>query len=165
MPRADEVYLPSLLDRLSGVGQDGDGRPFLQKKEEWRSTLLSEVELLLNTKRASTEIPEEYRYASESILVYGIRDCTGMTFNDEASRAILRNAIERALRIFEPRLNGIRVSVELSVKEPSTREPPTKKDPSLRFIVEAVTRAQLGTEPIRFTTVLEPAQSRFLVRS
>jgi type VI secretion system protein ImpF len=150
-------YLPSLLDRLSDdepEKKQKESEPFLQSRREWEATFLAEVETLLNTKRSSREVPEEYRYCSDSVLEYGIPDCTGMSVKSPAAQNELRSAIEITLRRFEPRLSSVLVSIE----------PPSATEPVLRFEVQAIVHAEPETEPIRFETILRTDQSSLLVK-
>ena len=149
------VYYASLLDRLSSDPDAGGTEGYaLRTKREWEETLLSEIELLLNTKRGSNEVPDEYTFCSESLLVYGVPDCTGVSVRDPSGQAMLRAEIEATLRRFEPRLSSVSVLVE----------PPAETEPVLRFTVDALFRMESETEPIRFETVLHTDQTQFRVR-
>ena len=151
------LYTPSLLDRLSDDEPENkvrDPQPFLQTRREWEATLLAEVELLLNAKRAAREVPEEYRYCADSLLEYGVPDCTGMGVKSPAAQNELRAAIQTTLRRFEPRL----ISVSVTVEAPSDIEP------LLRFKVDALIRTESKPEPIRFETILQIDRSRLVVR-
>ncbi len=151
------LYTPSLLDRLSDDRPENkvrDPEPFLQNRREWEATLLAEVELLLNSKRAAREVPEEYRYCADSLLEYGVPDCTGMNVKSPAAQAELRAAIQTTLRRFEPRLTSVSVTVEA----------PSETEPLLRFKVEALVRFESKPEPIRFETILQTDRSRLVIR-
>lgn len=145
-----DLYVPSLLVRLT----DDHETPTLQNKRDWERTLLTEVELLLNTKRASEEVPEGFKYTSQSLPMYGLPDCTSMSVKDPDHQAELRRAIETALRHFEPRLTSVTVVME----------PVVENEPTLRFSIEALARREPESEPIRFETVLQTDRSQFVVR-
>jgi type VI secretion system protein ImpF len=157
-----ELFMPSLMDRLTDENPEERGResePFLQKKREWQNTLVAEIELLLNTKRAVEEVPEEFKHASESLLTYGVPISTGMSAEAPSTQEMLHSAIQAALRRFEPRLTSIVVTDETPRDE---RGRPTK-GPALRFSVEALMRMEPVDEPIRFETILETDRLHFVV--
>src|SRR5947209_19168441 len=105
-----ELIITCLMDRLNDENPDERGResePFLQNKREWKNTLVAEIELLLNTKRAVEEVPEEFKHSSESLLTYGVPISTGMSSEAPSTQEMLHSAIQAALRRFEPRLTSI----------------------------------------------------------
>ncbi len=153
---AEELYLSSLLRRLCIIPPDGqENSGVLLSKAQWKLSLLREIGSLLNTKRAAVEVPDEYRYASKSILMYGIPDCTGLSLRDPHARTLLASEIESALRRFEPRISSVRVSAES----------PSDSGLSLKFVIEAVAGMYPRTEPIEFETLVKIDHSEFVVRS
>lgn len=144
-----QAYVPSLMVRLT----DDPDVPSLESARQWKATLLSEVELLLNMKRDPGAVPEGYKLTAASIANYGLPDCTSMSVKDPQAQQDLRVAIENALRYFEPRLSNVHVSLE----------PVSETEASLRFTVEALARMEPNNEPVRFETVLEPDRAKFVV--
>jgi type VI secretion system lysozyme-like protein len=142
-------FVPSLLDRLT---ED----PEIHKEQDlshWEQRLLEEVELLLNAKRAAAEVPEEFTYTSQSLPMYGLPDCTSMNVKAPGDQKSLRRAIENALRIFEPRLSSVSVTMENALD----------REPVLRFNVRALARLDPRSEPIRFETKLQIDTGKFEV--
>jgi len=150
MAAPPDRFLPSLLERLTCDAED----PLFQNDRAWKTTLLTEIEQLLNTKRAFDEVPDSYRYTSRALPNYGLPDYTSMSVKDLANQDRLRAAIEAALRDFEPRLTSVNV----------TLEKPRDTEPALRFTIEAFARREPRNEPIRFETVLKTDSSTFVVR-
>lgn len=156
-PLSMVLYSPSLLDCLSDDEPENklrDHEPFLQNRHDWEATLLADIEQLLNTKRASREVPEEYRNCANSLLEYGVPDCTGIGVKNPAAQNELRAAIQATLLRFEPRLTSVTVTVEA----------PSDLEPILRFKVDAMLRLEPKPEPIRFETLLQTDRSRLVVR-
>ena len=145
-----------LLDRLTDDSRgtsDGSSWAVRQSRREWEESLLRDVEALLNTKRALLEVPEQYRHASSSLLQYGLPDFSSMSLHSPTDRAILRSAIETALRLFEPRLASVAVTLDAS----------KQSRPVLHFRVNALLRLTPQPEPIRFDTLLKSDSREFVV--
>jgi len=115
-----------------------------------------DLEWLLNTRAIPTKVPEEFDQVRESFYTYGLSDITSMSADDPRSRARLRNMIEAAIALFEPRLTGVQV-----IESTAT----TKEARQLRFRVEAVLRLDPVPEQVVFSTVLDVATGEYVVRS
>jgi type VI secretion system protein ImpF len=143
-------FVPSLLDRLT---EDPAIHDF-QDLRRWKQRLLEEIELLLNAKRATTEVPEAFSYTSQSLPMYGLPDCTSLNVKTPGDQKTIRQAIESALRNFEPRLSSVSVAMEES----------SERDPVLRFTVHALARLDPRSEPFPFETRLRIDSATFEVR-
>ena len=142
-------FVPSLLDRLT---EDPDLHK-AQDLHRWEERLLQDVELLLNSKRAVSEVPDSFVYTSQSLPMYGLPDCTSLNVKSSGDQKTLRQAIESALRNFEPRLSSVSVKMDEAVAG----------EPVLRFTVHALARLDPRSEPIRFETKLQIDSARFEV--
>jgi type VI secretion system protein ImpF len=142
-------FVPSLLDRLT---EDPDLHKG-QDLHQWEERLLAEVELLLNAKRAAVEVPDSFFYTAQSLPMYGLPDCTSLNVKSSGDQKSLRQAIESALRNFEPRLSSVSVTMDTA----------NDREPTLRFTVHALARLDPRSEPIRFETKLQIDSSRFEV--
>lgn len=102
---------------------------------------------LLNTRRSESDIPEAFSYTRESVAAYGIQDFTTAPMDREA----IRRAIERAVRLFEPRLSRVQVSLIES------------GDLQFSFRISAMLRMDFGLEPVVYDAELPKESRRFRV--
>lgn len=70
-----------------------------------------DLENLLNTRRTPDLIPEESVEILRSVYCYGLPDITSLPANFLYERTKLLQAIETAVKTFEGRLDGVRVSL------------------------------------------------------
>jgi type VI secretion system protein ImpF len=146
-----EAFLPSLLDRLIDHEPDVSTEPawrLVANTRELESSVLRDVEALLNTRCGLTRLPAGCPELAQSALTYGLPDFTAVAIASRDERERIRRAIQRALEAFEPRLTRIRVStVETEAGAGAGR--------SLGLRIEAMMKAY--PEPVRvmFDTTLE----------
>ena len=159
MSRIDnEVRItPSVLDRLL------DDRPD-QSQEAPASRLMNlrlhkdavrrDLEWLLNTRREASGAIEALPETSQSLATFGLPDFSGSNVFTRAGREELRKRVETAVAVFEPRLEGIRVTME-KVQE---------NDRSIRFRIEGQLRVEPAPEPVVFDTMLQVGSGEIHVR-
>lgn len=158
MPRTDNEVRVSLsvLDRLidyePDVSREAPGsrartlrllKQFVRRDLEW----------LLNTRR-TPDLPPGLEEVSRSVLAYGLPDFTARSVKSYSDRERLLGEIEEAIRVFEPRLEGVSVHLEES----------GGKESGLRFRIEARLRVDPAPEPVSFDTFLKPGVGQFEVR-
>lgn len=157
--RQDQPLVPSVLDRLL------DDEPDNQKEvERSRNVVLRDIkqairrdlENLLNTRCRSVPYPPELEELERSLANYGIPDFTVIGMGSRSARDKMRQTVEEAIRLFEPRFKTVRV-VLLKNDERSDR--------TLRFRIEALMFAEPAPEPIVFDSQLEPATGDIDVKS
>jgi type VI secretion system protein ImpF len=104
-----------------------------------------DLENLLNTRSPSEPLPETRGETSRSIYNYGVPDITelGQNFLYEKDRLLAE--IERAVRLFEPRLDAVKVAIL----------PSTGSTRTLRFVIEGMLRIDPAPEHIVFDAALE----------
>src|SRR5690242_12370815 len=137
----------SLLDRLIDLSPKSTAEPPLSSWEyarEMKSSVLRDLSALLNTRRAEEDFDPEYEQATNSLLTFGITDCTASDLTARLDREQVRCSIERAIRQFEPRLARVKVSLQ----------EPDPLQPVLRFQIDALLRLGSGTEPVLFDAAL-----------
>ncbi len=148
---------PSVLDRLL------DDRPEeTREAPASRQTSLKllkdavrrDLEWLLNTRREPEGLLEELPEVSRSLAAFGLPDFTGANVATSEGREGLRQGVERAVRLFEPRLDGVRVALE-KVEE---------SDRTVRFRIEAQLRVEPAPEPVVFDTMLQVGKGEVRVR-
>jgi len=149
----------SVLDRLI------DGEPFnrneapltrLQSVRALKVAVRRDLEWLLNTRAIPVTVPEEFDEVRDSFFTFGLSDITSMSADDPRSRLRLRQMIERAISMFEPRLASVQIL------EPAAEG---KESRQLRFRIEALLRVDPAPEQVVFSTVLDVATGEYLIRS
>ena len=122
-----------LLDRLTDDDPENTRDPATsvwQQDRELEAALARDVAELLNTRRTDEPFDPAFEQALNSVLMYGVPDFTAYNLTNGAEQELVRRSIERALRLFEPRM--IRVNVAL--------EQPDLLQPILRYRVHFVLR-------------------------
>ncbi|MGH7931830.1 MAG: type VI secretion system baseplate subunit TssE [Candidatus Binataceae bacterium] len=150
--------VPSLLDRLMDdrpdMAQEPPGNRFYGVAQQ-KASVARDLEALLNTRQETLEeVPAEFTEVNKSLLVYGLPDFTSFNLLNPGDRTRLRRSIENAIARFEPRLQRVRVAMEV----------PNQNDRSLRFRIEALLRVDPAPEPVAFDTVLQLTTQQYAVR-
>ena len=143
----------SVLDRLIDNDPDARSEPPLswaQSVRELKRALRRDLEWLLNTRRIVEPPPEGFTELRHSAYRYGLPDITSLAAESVAARDWLRRQVEGTVALFEPRLSGVRVTVETTDEE-GRRE--------LRFVIDGLLRMEPNPEQVVFDTVLEVASA------
>jgi len=146
----------SILDRLIDLDPDvsRESVPFrLQDIRQVKTSVVRDLENLLNTKWLVAEPPGAFRNLRESLWLYGLRDFSADNPKAPAVRQQLRREIERTISRFEPRLRS--VSVQLDAE--------SEKERTLRFRISAMLIVEPLSEPVTFDTVLDVNRAQFKV--
>ena len=142
----------SLFDRLT------DDEPRASREvppPEWeqlrqnKDGLARDLTNLLNTRRSETDIPEWFERTRQSLAAYGVQDFTAAPMDREA----IRRAIKRSIRLFEPRLTRVQVSLE------------DGGDFQFAFRISGMLRLDVGLEPVVYDAELPKESRRFRVRA
>ena len=104
-----------------------------------------DLENLLNTRCTIEPLPESSAETRRSVFNYGVPDITeiGQNFLYEKERLLAE--IESAVRLFEPRLDGVKVAVV----------PATGAARVLRFVIEGMLKIDPAPEHVVFDAALE----------
>lgn len=149
--------LPSLLDRLLDfepeLSQESP-KTRLRSLREIKQSLKRDLEWLLNTRCHLPELDERIEELRKSVLAYGMPDFTGVSIKSSVEQYRLTKALENAVRLFEPRLSNLKV----------TLEPFSEVDKVLKFRLEALLKVEPTPEPIAFDTVLQPGNGEFEIK-
>ncbi len=153
---AQLVLTQSLLDRLidESPGRADSPLTYSQSLRLFKAGLKRDLEWLLNTRQSAEAMPPGLREVAASVLNYGLVDVASVAIDSDADRARLARMLEATIARFEPRLDGIRV----------TMEPPTPLSRRLRFHIEALLHVDPTPEQIDFDTVLELASGQYEVK-
>jgi type VI secretion system protein ImpF len=160
MPRVDHELsiLPSVLDRLlddePGTLREPVPNRF-QNLRELKKAVTRDLEDLLNTRQEMLdELPSEFTEVSRSLISYGLPDFTSFSLLSKHDRSRIHRAVERAIATFEPRLERVRVALEL----------PRERERALRFHIEALLRVEPAPEPVTFDAELQLTTQKYIVQ-
>jgi type VI secretion system protein ImpF len=146
----ERTVQPSVLDRLTDDDPKSSADPrttYAASLRQFKASVQRDLEWLLNTRRIPDVPPDDLEELNESLYTYGIPDITSMSRDSQETRFRLLQQVEDALRLFEPRLANVKVSiVEVEGAEHQRRE--------LRFVVEATLRLDPTPEQVVYDTVL-----------
>ena len=146
----------SVLNRLIDLEPDETSEPVQHRivdMRQMRSMVIRDLEHLLNSRRTVTETPPEFAELNKSVFTYGLKDFTSGSTKDPATRKELRQEIERAVAVFEPRLRNVRVVLESDQKERS-----------LKFRINATLVIEPEREPIQFDTFFDINRGNYVVK-
>jgi type VI secretion system protein ImpF len=147
----------SLLDRLI----DNDLRakadtPMTrnQSVRQLRASLKRDLEWLLNSRRIPDEAGESTPELQRSLFNYGLPDFSNLSVRSVEDQNRLLWLMETAVAYFEPRLRGVRV----------TLDPVPTNTRLLRFQIQALLMIDPAPERVSFDTVLELNSGEYQVR-
>ena len=158
MPRGkgDGPITLSVLDRLVDADPKRSQELPLNRSQslrEFKASVCRDLEWLFNS-RQPLEAPEVSKTLRNSLFCYGLPDITSLSVSSMRDRKRLSQALEEAVRAFEPRILNPRVTLA------STE---VGKVQRLRFIIEGLLRVDPSPEPISFDTVLDIASGEYKV--
>jgi type VI secretion system lysozyme-like protein len=140
----------SIFDRLTDYDPRNSREVAPSEGEQVRShkeSVARDLTSLLNTRRSQADIPEEFVYTRESLAAYGVEDFTTAPMDRES----IRRAIERTVRIFEPRLSRVQVVLVEG------------GDFTFSFRILGMLRIDAGLEPVVYDADLPKESRRFRV--
>ncbi|MGC2530238.1 MAG: type VI secretion system baseplate subunit TssE [Candidatus Acidiferrum sp.] len=104
-----------------------------------------DLEALLNTRRTPDTIPEGSVEILRSVYYYGLPDITSMPANFLYEQNKLLQSIETAVKTFEPRLDGVHVSLV----------PVAGMSRMLRFVIDGMLRIDPLPEHVVYDASIE----------
>jgi type VI secretion system protein ImpF len=140
----------SILDRLTEKQTPSSS---WDEMRQVRIALCDDLSALLNTRRAEEDFDGKFEEATNSVLTFGVADFTSYNLKNAVDQERVRRSIERAIRLFEPRLTRVTVILE---------EPDSLK-PSLQFQIDALLRTESPAEPVLFDVTLHRDSRRIAV--
>ena len=105
--KSDVLITQSLLDRLTDLDQWPDTRS--ASISMYRESLKRDVEWLLNTRQPVIPELEGYPATAASVLNFGLPDIHSFDGSKGKEQNALTVALEKCIRIFEPRIDQPRV--------------------------------------------------------
>ena len=149
---AETLVTQSVLDRLTQVDDWPSTRT--QSVRFFREALKRDLEWLLNTRKPPLPELDSWPAARDTVINFGLPDITSLGLASASDQRSLRLAIESCLRVFEPRLTDVHVTLESS----------DTADRRLRFHIEGNMRLDPAPEEISFDTVLELSSGEYKVK-
>jgi type VI secretion system protein ImpF len=143
----------SFIDRFVDSPEARRPKNSWEQDRELRASLCRDLTDLLNTRRADRDFDPVFDEAVKSLLTYGIPDFTQFDLKNTAEQERVRISIERAIRLFEPRLTRVKV----------IPEPPNLLNPTLRFQIEAKLRDESDSEDVLFDATVQRESRRIAV--
>lgn len=150
MPSNDSnapLRLP-LLDRLIDEEPKAKSEPAMTRSASLARLKIAvrrDLENLLNTRSTPDSIPEGCAEVLRSVYCYGLPDITSMPANFLYEQGKLLQSIEAAVRMFEPRLDGVRVSLV----------PVSGMSRMLRFVIDGMLRIDPLPEHVVYDASIE----------
>lgn len=147
----------SVLDRLIDLTpnlQTDPGANRAQTVRQLKASLRRDLEWLLNTRQSPEAVLEGDLEIRKSLWNYGLPDTTTMGIHSTQDQNRLTWMLETAVTVFEPRLMGVRV----------TLEPVAGGARLLRFQIQGLLKMDPAPERISFDTVLELTKGEYAVR-
>lgn len=148
---------PSVLDRLLDYEPELSREPPASRAKSLRQLKQSvkrDLEWLLNTRRYAEELSPELKELNESMAVYGLPDFTAASVKSPSDQKMMRRSLENAIRVFEPRLEDLIV----------TLEPMDGIERVMRFRIDARLKVEPAPEPVTFDTVLQLGSGQIIVQ-
>lgn len=148
---------PSVLDRLID-DRPGETREAPATRQTnlrlLKQAVKRDLEWLLNTRATPESVPEVLTEVKRSLVLYGLPDLTTASVKSPDDRMRLRDAVAETVRVFEPRLEGVEVSLEGEVET----------ERAIRFRIDARLKVDPAPEPVTFDTTLQLASGEFQVK-
>jgi type VI secretion system protein ImpF len=154
MRETEPVARRSVLDRLLQNGEPAP-RTWSDSVRLLKASLLRDVDWLLNTRRIMEPAPDSLAELQQSVYHYGLPDVSSLSADSQETRRLLMRQVEECLRMFEPRLEDVRVS--------ESDADSGRRQHQLRLVVEGTLQLDSETVPVVFDTVLDSSSGRFNV--
>jgi type VI secretion system protein ImpF len=142
----------SLIDRLAEREQWPETRS--ASIAMYRESLKRDLEWLLNTRQPVMPELDDFPITAASILNFGLPDIHSFDGSAGKEQNALTLALEKCIRVFEPRIDQPRVFLTRSDR--LTR--------SLKFHIEGKLRYEDMDEEVKFDTVLELISGEYEVK-
>jgi type VI secretion system protein ImpF len=147
----------SVLDRLIDTEPDVNSEAPASRQKSLRdlkAAVKRDLEWLLNSRQVVGGIPEELKETSRSLAAFGLPDFTGVSLKNVQEQAFVRRTIERAIGLFEPRLEDVMVILMQS----------SSGEQVMRFRIDARLKVDPAPEPVTFDTLLQLDNGQYVVR-
>ena len=151
--RITSSVLDRLIDYEPEVKQEA---PASRQKSlrDLKTAVKRDLEWLLNSRQVIGGVPEELKETNHSLAAFGLPDFTGVSLKNVAEQAFVRRTIERAISLFEPRLEDVMVILMQG----------ESGEQVMRFRIDARLKVEPAPEPVTFDTLLQLDNGQYVVR-
>jgi type VI secretion system protein ImpF len=153
-PASGFIRLP-LLDRLIDDDPQSSREAPLSEPQKLRlvqQAVRRDLQDLLNTRYRCVAWPPELNELDDSLINYGIPDFTAASLNIAADTSILIDAIQKAIVLFEPRLQQVQL-------EPVLKD--FYVDRTFRFRIRAMLVIEGQQHRVQFDSAMESSTGQF----
>jgi type VI secretion system protein ImpF len=157
----DSIVTQSLLDRLIDHEPGNNAEAAMTRTQSVRAlkaALRRDLEWLLNTRRNPDEADDRYPELKESLFNFGLPDFSSFSFASPRDRMRLLKTIESTIRIFEPRLDAVRVTLI----ESGSGSYETSRN--VRFQIEGLLKMDPAPEQVCFDTLLSLTSGEYQIK-
>ena len=147
----------SVFDRLLDYEPEISFEPPASRAKSLRlfkQAVRRDLEWLLNTRQIVGGVPEQLTELKRSLAAFGLPDFTAASASNIGDQNRMRRFIEESIRIFEPRLQDVAVTVE----------PVLIGERALRFRIDANLIVDPAPEPVTFDTTLQLVNGEYKVQ-
>jgi type VI secretion system protein ImpF len=147
----------SVLDRLIDYEPAASRESAASRSKNLRQlkeAVRRDLEWLLNTRREAGGPSVDSKELKNSLAVYGLPDFSNMAVNQVGDQKKMRAAIHEAIRVFEPRLQDVNVTLQAS----------DSSDRLMHFRINARLKMEPAPEPIAFDTVLQLISGQYRIK-
>jgi type VI secretion system protein ImpF len=145
----DVTVTLSVLDRLIDREPDTQVEAPLTRAQSVRvlkQAVRRDLEWLLNTRRIADQPGDELPELQQSLYSYGLQDFSSYTMASVADQTKLMRQLLSTVKLFEPRLEGVRV-IPVESNESGMQR--------LTLRIEGLLKMDPSPEPVSFDTVIE----------
>lgn len=151
-------FQPTLFDRLfdNAPQRSSEADPLRGWGiEDLKDHVARDLESLLNSRNAmnTDDGMRDFPAVHSSLLTYGIGDFVGRSMASPADRSYICRTLERTIKIHEPRLRDVAVSLVVDDKAINV----------LHFSISALLIVEPAQEPVSFDAMLQPTTQRYSV--
>lgn len=150
-------FQPTLFDRLfdNAPQRTSETDPLRGwGVEDLKDHVARDLEALLNSRNAmNANDLREYPASQSSLLSYGMGDFVGRSLANPADRSYICRTLERTIKLHEPRLREIAVSLVVDDNAVNV----------LHFSINALLVVEPAQEPVSFDALLQPTTQRYSV--
>ena len=147
--------MPSLLDRLIDPESLGTPASPWYGVEQLTSAVRRDLLALLNSRQTNQGLCEEYPNCERSLLAFGLPDLPSLEAYTATQREAIGRRIESVIRLFEPRLSNVRVTLSSPVDE---------RERAVHYMVDATLHVDSAPD-VAFEVILELATGQYDVET
>jgi len=146
----------SVLDRLIDYEPGNSRDPVSSRSKnlkQLKDAVRRDLEWLLNTRQVAG-LPSDLKELKQSLAAFGLPDFTNLSAGYIDDQKRMRSDIEEAIRLFEPRLQDVVVTLQSS----------HSSERLMHFRIDGRLNVEPAPEPISFDTVLQLVSGQYVIK-